>query len=45
MSGKDKRVHPTMSLEFGGIPGAVAMVTGLPMAVLYINLACNRVSH
>lgn len=31
-------------LEFGGIPGAMAMVVGLPVAVYYINLVCNKVN-
>ena len=31
-------------LEFGGIPGSFLMVFGLPVAVYYINLACNKVN-
>lgn len=35
-------VGRTKHLEFGGVPGAVAMVVGLPVGVYALNLWCNK---
>ena len=31
-------------LEFGGVPGATAMLAGLPTTVYALNLLCNKVN-
>ena len=36
-------VPKTVHLEFGGVPGVIAMTVGLPAAVYLLNLACNVV--
>ncbi len=38
-------VGRTKDLEFGGIPGSIGMVAGLPVGVYYLNLICNKVSY
>ena len=42
MGSSDKSPGRTTTLEFGGVPGAVAMVVGLPVGVYTINLACGE---
>ncbi len=46
MAGEAKvaAVGLTTVLEFGGVPGASAMVLGLPVTVYAINLMCTKVS-
>ncbi len=38
-------VGRTKDLEFGGFPGSIGMVAGLPVGVYYLNLICNKVSY
>jgi len=37
--------HEKQHLEFGGPIGTLLMVAGLPLAILLINLTCNKVSY